>query len=821
MPSIKPVFDPIANPSSVVIAGNARFTILTSRLIRMEFDPSGTFEDRPSLTYWYRNLEFPEFSSSSTDGWLLIETEHLKLHYKDTPNLHWRSLFIELKEKGTTWHFGDVDHHNLGGTTRTLDRTVGAVRLDPGLVSRSGWSVVDDTDTLVFGEDNWPKPRNKPMAYKDLYFYGYGQDYLSAIIDHQKVSGKPSLLPRWALGNWWSRFWAYSSDQLLELMDQFADHKIPLAVCIVDMDWHITKTGNTSTGWTGYSWNRELFPDPEGFIRQLHQRSLKTALNLHPAEGIHPHEDQYEIMAARMGIDPASRQPVPFDIADRDFARAYFETMHYPLEAQGIDFWWLDWQQGTGCKIEGLDPLFWLNHLHYYDQGKTTAKRPFIFSRWPNLGGQRYPIGFSGDTVVHWDTLRFQPEMTATASNVAYGWWSHDIGGHYEGLEEAELYLRWVQYGVFSPILRLHSTNNPFIERRPWGYDLNTLKNAQKALQLRHQLIPLIYSANARSANTGEPIILPMYYRWSANEAAYQCPGEYLFCRQLLAAPVTAPVDPETGFSRKVIWLPPGTWFDLNTHEQFDGGYWYCLYYDLMQIPVFAQPGAIIPLDNSPVGNGVDLPESFTVKVFAGKDTTYDLYEDAGEGQAYLDGDFCITRISQCLADDVLTLSVAPAEGNYAPKLPQTRDWRFEVIGISQPAAVDVEINGENQLHDFEYDQRAHTLRITGLPNPTGSELRIRIRDVQLQAYQSNPIERIERLIVAAKLPSLVKNQFMQLLPNLLTDPSVILNIAHNLSKNQLLAISESLIPASVEKPSQDANIAYDYMMVNFRKLIS
>src|SRR5690606_37902690 len=338
----------------------------------------------------------------------------------------------------------------------------GPVPLGDGLVSRSGWTVVDDSKTLMLDKDLWPQPREISIAYKDLYFYGYAQDYLAAIQDHQLVSGKPNLLPRWALGNWWSRYWAYSSDELIRLMDEFQSQQVPLSVCIVDMDWHKTKTGNDSSGWTGYSWNRDLFPDPDRFIADLHHRNLKTALNLHPAEGIHNHEDGYPEMATRMGLDPTTGQPIPFEIADPQFSQAYFDVLHHPLENQGVDFWWLDWQQGSRSKIAGLDPLFWLNHLHFYDQGKTPEKRPFIFSRWPGLGGQRYPIGFSGDTVVDWSTLAFQPEMTATSSNVGYGWWSHDIGGHCEGVEEPELYLRWVQFGVFSPIFRLHSTNNEY-----------------------------------------------------------------------------------------------------------------------------------------------------------------------------------------------------------------------------------------------------------------------------------------------------------------------------------------------------------------------
>jgi len=817
----KPVFDPIANATSMVTAGNARFTILTSRLIRMEFDPDGSFEDRPSLTYWYRNFETPDFTTNTIDGSLLIETDHLILQYQNKDRFHWRDLSIELKETGTMWRYGDADHLNLGGTTRTLDSTVGTVPLDPGLISRSGWSVVDDSKALVLGNDQWPEPRAKSLDYKDLYFYGYGQDYLKAVQDHQKLSGKPGLLPRWALGNWWSRFWAYSSDDLLTLMDQFSDHQVPLSVCIVDMDWHKTNTGNSSSGWTGYSWNRELFPDPEGFIANLHQRNLKTALNLHPAEGVHPHEDHYPDMATRMNIDPATNQPIPFDIADQNFVQAYFETLHYPLEAQGVDFWWLDWQQGSNSKIAGLDPLFWLNHLHYYDQGKTIEKRPFIFSRWPGLGGQRYPIGFSGDTVVHWKTLEFQPEMTATASNVAFGWWSHDIGGHCEGVEEAELYLRWVQFGVFSPIFRLHSTNNPYIERLPWGYDLETFRHAQESMQLRHKLIPLIYSANERSSRTGEPIILPMYYSWSKEEASYQCPGEYQFCQQLLIAPVTAPVDPQTGFSRKIIWLPPGSWFDISTHEMFEGNSWYSFYFGLGQIPVFAQPGAIIPLDDGPVSNGVSLPAAFKVKVFTGKDGLFDLYEDAGEGQGYLDGEFCVTRITQNLTDGNLTIRVGPAQGSYSSVLPEKRTWDFEIIGISQPASVEISTAERDIPLAFQYDHERNTLKLEGLISPTGSELCLKIQGTEPQAYQSNPMTRLERLIRAAKLPSLVKQQFMQQLPNLMTNPSSILNIAHYFSKNQLLAIFESLVQVSAEKPALDLTNAFEDMMSTFRKLMA
>ena len=142
--------------------------------------------------------------------------------------------------------------------------------------------------------------------------------------------------------------------------------------------------------------------------------------------------------------------------------------------------------KGNPNTLPGLNLLWWINHLHFYDLGRENIKRPFVFSRWGGLGNHRYPIGFSGDTVVTWESLAFQPYFTATAANVGYGWWSHDIGGHMEGIEDAELFARWVQFGVFSPIFRLHSTKNPYMKRRPWKYDAEIYQVSREAMQLRH-----------------------------------------------------------------------------------------------------------------------------------------------------------------------------------------------------------------------------------------------------------------------------------------------------------------------------------------------
>ena len=232
----------------------------------------------------------------------------------------------------------------------------------------------------------------------------------------------------------------YSADSYLELLDRFEAEALPFSVAVLDMDWH--RVGSVpdryGSGWTGYSWERELFPDPEAFLAELHRRGLRVTLNVHPADGVRGFEDAYPRMAEALGRDPQGDEPIAFDITDRAFLDAYLEIVHHPLEAQGVDFWWLDWQQGQYSRIEGIDPLWMLNHFHYLDSGRE-GRRPLTFSRYAGPGSHRYPIGFSGDTHISWASLDFQPEFTATASNVGYGWWSHDVGGHIHGIRDDEL----------------------------------------------------------------------------------------------------------------------------------------------------------------------------------------------------------------------------------------------------------------------------------------------------------------------------------------------------------------------------------------------
>ena len=799
LPDILPHLAPQADPAAVFRSGSFRVTVLDSRLLRLEFDPTGKFEDRASQSIWRRRCPVPEGLEVEMPGaGLRLRTSALELEYRGgRPGP--KTLSIHVAATGTTWHFGDPPASNLGGTLRTLDMVDGARPLPPGLLSRDGWAVLDDSGTPVLNpQTGWPAPRGAPKGALDLYFFGFGHDYPAALRAFSVLSGPAPLIPRWALGNWWSRYWEYSAGELLALMDDFRAHQVPLSVCIIDMDWHITRTGNRASGWTGYTWNRDLFPDPPAALRALHERGLKIALNLHPADGVWPHEEAYPAVARQMGLDPAQGKPVPFDITDPRFAAAYFECLHHPLEAEGVDFWWIDWQQGERTAIPGMDPLWMLNHLHYYDLARD-GKRPLIFSRFAGPGNQRYPIGFSGDTVVSWESLAFQPPFTAAAANIHYGWWSHDIGGHMLGIEDGELFARWVQFGAFSPILRLHSTKNAFQDRRPWAFDGETYRVVRDAMRLRHRWIPYLYTLGYRYAQESLAPLTPMAYGWPEEEDAYHCPGQYRLGSDLIAAPVTAPHDADTGLARRVVWLPEGEWYRLQDGAHFPSG-WHALHCRLDEIPLFARAGALVPLAAQPEHGVENAPEQMDLLAFPGADGSFTLYEDDGAAAPRAAFTPLASRWSE--TDWSLTLGPAQCDGSVLPGL---RRWTLLLRGVAPAAEWTVSVDGTALPVDGEYDRETGTLKVAlpALPPTARIEARLRAAGGIARREDARP-RLLGNLLRAFRLPVDVKADLAAHLNDLLADPARLAFFRTRLHPAQVRALAEVLFEAGLHRETAD-----------------
>lgn len=324
----------------------------------------------------------------------------------------------------------------------------------------------------------------------------------------------------------------------------------------------------------------------------MHKRGLKVTLNDHPADGIQSFEDVYDEVSRFMEHDTSHKDPVPFDITDPKYLEAYFDIVLKKQEDQGVDFWWVDWQQGPFSGIPGIDPLWMLNHFHFANINRDN-KRPITFSRFAGPGSHRYPIGFSGDAVVTWDSLRFQPEYTATASNIGYGNWSHDIGGHMFGYKDDELATRWYQFGVFSPIMRLHSTLNAWNTKEPWHFGIEARDVMTDFLRLRHRLIPYLYSMTFRASTS--PLCQPMYWEYPKTEDAYSVPNQYFFGSELIVAPITEPRDSKTRMAKVKAWLPPGKFVDIFTGAVYGGNRHAWLHRFLGGMPVLAKQGGSFP----------------------------------------------------------------------------------------------------------------------------------------------------------------------------------------------------------------------------------
>ncbi|MDU0402636.1 Oligosaccharide 4-alpha-D-glucosyltransferase [Lactococcus lactis] len=453
--------------NNIIIFDKARFTVLTEQLIRIEYSHTGEFED--GTTQMVQNRDFPEvkFDFIKKESTLEIITSTVHLYYSGGEFTN-ASLFADVKFNfsvySNRWYFGEKSAGNLGGTTITLDMIDGECPLEDGIMSKNGFAILEDKGKVLSEAGDIAA---SSVSKIDLYLFAYGRDYRQALKDFYQLTGNTPQLPRFALGNWWSRYYDYSDESYLALMDKFTDKKVPLSVSVIDMDWHKVSEvpSRFGSGWTGYSWNKKLFPNPKNFINELHQRKLKVTLNDHPADGIRAFEDVYPQVAQILDLNTELEEAAKFDFDNPKFREAYFEAVHGPLENEGVDFWWIDWQQGAISK-SGVDPLWLLNH-YQYQKAQEKNKNNIILSRYAGPGSHRYPLGFSGDSVISWASLDFQPYFTSTASNIGYTWWSHDIGGHMQGYKDAELSLRWLQFGVFLPINRLHSSKSEFTSKEP------------------------------------------------------------------------------------------------------------------------------------------------------------------------------------------------------------------------------------------------------------------------------------------------------------------------------------------------------------------
>lgn len=718
--------NPVADDRAMRVVGNARFTVLTPEMIRIEYSQDGKFEDQATFAIVNRRLDVPKFTTRDDGRYFYIDTDSLSLRYLkgSDPRANSYNLNITMNLNGlpVVWYPGKPDPMNLKGTTRTLDNCNGQSKrsqLEDGVISRSGWAVIDDSFSRkradgsrsyalapneTIGYD-WLAERSDPKAM-DLYFMGYGHDYKRALKDFTRVAGNIPLPPAYVFGYWYSKYQSYTADEFRGLVKDLKDNGVPTDVLILDMDWHWN--GNKSSqsegigGWTGWSWNTNLIPDGKGLLGDIHKSGLRTALNLHPADGVNSHEspeyfkEMNRTLGGKYDIKDGKYTAIEWMLDSVDFTKSFFDTVIRGHEKEGVDFWWIDWQQWLTSKhTPDLGQTFWCNHVFFNEMDHNRPdRRPMIYHRWGGLGSHRYQIGFSGDTYINFPTLDFEPYFTATASNVGYGYWGHDLGGHQvreaEMTNDPELLLRWIQFGVFTPIFRTHATSDPRIERRVWKFE--NFPDILDAIKLRYRIFPYLYTMARKSYDSGLGIVRPMYYDYPEAEEAYAFEGQYMFGDDILVAPVTEPS--VNGVSSKQLWLPEGKWWDVAHNRIVEGPSVQTLDFALTEIPWFIRMGALVPMNPEGVMSTTEHPDNMVIMAVAGGDGDAVLYEDQGDNRDYAEV-YATTGLSQ----RGNTISIAPRQGNPAG-LPSKRAYTVEIYNVDSDRAATV--NGKSAKTTYD-----------------------------------------------------------------------------------------------------------------------
>lgn len=771
-----------SKPQAIFQGTNYRITVLSDILVRLEYSEQGYFEDRPTEFAIFRNFDVPQMKIDQNDSVLEITTKYFNLHYlkgkpfvgnKYTPdsNLHIKLLNNTTKE----WYFGHPEARNCSGILTDID-----IMKDPfvkeeelikdfshfknkieslfnksrGLFSFDGFASFDDSKSNFIGEDGSLVKNDKERI--DTYVFLYDKDFGECLHNYYTLTGMPPMIPRAALGIWWHKNEFYYFEDIKKLVNDFNKKGIPLSILLLGDNWHLKDKNNLSRFRSGFTFNRDLFYKPSELTEYLHDRGIKLGLSLDPSEGIHPHEPRFEDIAVSMGI--SEKAIIPFNIFDKKFVIAYLNSLIEPLYKVGVDFFWLNYRN-----LKDKNSNNALMYYHYNDYKKVPNLRPMLLTRPNTYAPHRYPIHYSGETMVSWDTLKVLPLFNSTAANLGLSWWSHDIGGYKGGIEDSELYLRYVQYGTFSPIFRFSSRYGKYYKREPWRWDAKTQSIVREYCQLRHRLIPYIYSEAYKYHKIGLPLIQPLYYQNQDLYDDYDFKNEYFFGTELLVSPITKPKDTVMSRAVETIYLPEGTWYDFKTGKRFNGNKKYVVFYKDEDYPVFARDGSIVCMaDLGEKINDISAPNTMEIHVFPGKSNSYNLYEDDGYSNLYGDGYYLLTRIDYNYLTNNYTLIIRPLEGKTGI-IPEKRNYRIRFRNTRQANDVIV-YEGSEQIESYSYvDDTDFVVEVSEVNTTKQLTINCKGKDIEIDAVRLIN-EDLDSIISDLQIKTIMKEEISKII---------------------------------------------------------
>lgn len=717
----------VANSKAVFVGEKYRITVLTERLIRLEYNENGDFEDRLTELVTNRSFKLPKFQFKEDAVTLEITTKYFHLFYlKNKPFVGSKfnpisNLRINLINSDRIWNYNHPEVRNYGapGVSMDTDETLGK-----GLYSADGFATVDDSQGLVIDEGGTLVERTDKGI--DIYAFFYLKDFALCLKDYFGLTGFPSLIPRYALGNWWSRNIDYGETGVADLVQEFDNNDIPLSVLLLNKDWH--KQDPEKKELSGFTFQSDKFHNPSQLVSFLHSKGIRLGLTLNGCDGIHEFEGNYDKI--KTYLKPDEKGNIPFQMFSSQFIDVYLKILIHPLDNIGIDFYFLD----IDDKKE-LQTLNLLQHYHFYDMKRNYKRRPMTLSRNTKVAPHRYPVLYSGKTIVGWDTLKKVPFYNASASNIGVSFWSHDIGGYHKGVEDNELYTRFVQLGTFSPILKLGSEDGKYYKREPWRWSVKTYKIVKDYLELRHHLIPYLYAESYKYSKYGMPIVQPIYYKMPElyDDDLYK--NEYFFGTELFVCPI---ISKKEYLMNRVIhkfYMPNGTWYDFMTGKKFPGGRKYVSFFKDEDYPVFAKSGSIIPFGHHENMNDTTPPKDMEVHIFPGKNNQYNLYEDDGVSDLYRQGYYLLTSIDYNYLPNNYTVIIRAIEGK-SGIIPERRNYKIRFRNTKKAEDVVVYFNDQKIKSNSWIEGTDFIVEVKEVPTIGQLTINCKGKDIEIDAVR-------------------------------------------------------------------------------------
>ena len=641
--------------------GNMRVQVLGRHLVRVERRGAKGFEDRETFTVKRRAFEPVEAACRMEGGGAVVATENFRVAMPEGAE----GLEGVRIESASGDLLCELSNAMLARKYLPPPSALPSVWVmgDAPRAVPPPWGALPPPEGMDDATSGWDLANDAPDAY---VFFPAASGYEAFREDFLRLTGGVPLVPLYALGLWYSRYYAYGEETALATIDRFRSAGIPLDVFVVDTDWRVGAS-------CGYGVNEDLFPDMERFVRKAHGRNVRVMLNDHPEPKGAGALDPKELRYRREGL--------------------------VSLLEKGVDLWWFDrnWHTHLQAPAAGLNKEVWGMRL-YRDVTREfrPGQRPLILSNVDGINNgrldspshpaaHRFPVWWTGDTWADWFYLRLGVTNGVASGIVSLLPYVHeDLGGHH-GQPGAELYARFMQFGSLSPVARIHCTTN--VHRYPWEYGVVVEGIVGDYFRMRYRLLPTLYAAAAEARRTGTPLMRRCDLEWPGwPEAADST--QYLLGDDLLVAPILEAAG-EGGIGERTVWIPPGEWVDLWSGATRRGPATIGARCALKEFPIYARRGgAVFSVPQRETTGSAVWPE-LTVDAFVpgeNQERTRRLYEDDGISVEHERGMYAETEFTLRKTGSEIRLSIRP---RHAPEGVR-REWRALSVRAHFPPGTNV-----------------------------------------------------------------------------------------------------------------------------------